>query len=343
MRKIAVVAFAGGCLLLAGCGGAFSPVELKGAGATGPYVAYAKWIEEFRKSDQSVNISYQPTGSADGIKQMQAGTVDFAGTDVPLSDEQIASMKVKPLHFPTFVSAEVVVYNIPGKGRGLNLSGSVIAQIFLGKIKKWSDAAIVKDNPGAKLPDLAITVVHRSDGSGSTYAFTDFLSQVSADFKKEVGKGAEVKWPVGVEAAGSDGIAEKVAATPGAIGYLELNNAGKKELTYASVQNAAGKFLLPSLQAIGASLGKEQELPDDFRISLANARGVEAYPICTVTWLLIPSKYADKDKAASMRRFLNWAYQQGMQAAMPLDYGILPQSPLERAREQVQRVTAATN
>jgi phosphate transport system substrate-binding protein len=331
-------------ITLAGCGGSAAtkvptgPVVLKGAGATAPYLAYSKWIEEYKKVDPGVQIQYQATGSGDGIKQLQAGAVDFAASDIPLTDQEVAGMSVKPLHFPALVGAIVPVYNLSGVKDNLQFTGDALAGIFSGKIKTWNDPAIAKANPGAGLPGTRIKIVHRSDVSGSTYALTDFLSLVNAPWKASIGKGGTVTWPGGEGAVGNEALAELVKKTPDSIGYVELNYAKTQGLRYGAVQNAAGKFQMPDIEALGSAEDVAQEMKDDFRGSIANSPAKNAYPISTLTWLLVPSKIADDAKRKAMREFLEWAYGPGQKIANSLDYDELQAPLIDRVRAQVKDI-----
>jgi phosphate transport system substrate-binding protein len=330
-------------LLLNGCDGGKAvtpsgPVILKGAGATAPYLAYAKWVAEYKKEDPAVDLKYQATGSGDGIRQLEAGEVDFAASDIPLSDAEIEKLKVKPYHFPTLVGAIVAVYNLPGLSTELKFTGDSLAGVFAGKIKSWNDPALAKANPDAALPAKRIVLIHRSDASGSTYALTDYLSQVSESWKSGAGRGATVEWPAGEGAKGNEAVAELVKKTPYSIGYVELNYAVEQKLPYGAVQNSAGQFRKPTLEALGAAVGSGENLRKDFRVSIVNAPAAEAYPICTLTWLVVPNTIPDAAKQKAMKRFLRWAYDSGIKLAMPMDYGILPPKSLDLVRDQIERI-----
>jgi phosphate transport system substrate-binding protein len=327
---------------LVGCGGGANeapsgPVQLKGAGATFPYVAYAKWFEEFKKADKNVDITYQQTGSEDGVKQYQAGTVDFAGTDIPLTDDEIAKSKVKPIHVPTLIGAVVPIYNIAGVSAPLNFTGEALAGILSGKIKRWNDPALTSVNPGVALPAAPIVVVHRADGSGTTYTLTDYLSKVSPEWKKSFGAAASVKWPVGETATGNEALAEKVKATPNSIGYVELNYAIANKINYGAVRNSAGKFRKADLEGLGAAVEAASK-GDDFRASLTNPPSPNAYPICAFTYLIMPAKIEDPAKRAAMRHFLQWMTDKGQKMAMSLDYGVLPPELLRKVEDVVDRM-----
>jgi len=329
--------------ILGGCDGGKAretsgPVVLKGAGATAPYLAYAKWIADFKKDVPTVDVQYRPTGSGDGIQQLEAGSVDFAASDIPLDDSEMKKMKVKPFHFPTLIGAIVPVYNLPGLSKDLQFTGDALAGIFSGKIKTWNDPILVKANPDVTLPTKPIALVHRSDASGSTYALTEYLGQVSPVWKQNIGRGATVKWPAGESASGNEALAELVKKTPYTIGYVELNYAIEQKLAYGLVQNSSGKFRKPTLEALAAAIGSEEALLKDFRTPIANAASPEAYPICTLTWLLIPSEISDPAKQKEMKRFLRWGYDAGIKLAMSMDYGILPPKLLEAVKDQVEKI-----
>jgi phosphate transport system substrate-binding protein len=339
-----LLATCGVTLLISGCGGGGGssapkgPLVLKGAGATAPYLAYSKWIAEYTKHDPSVALEYEQTGSSEGIRRLESGTVDFAASDIPLTDGQIENMKVKPFHFPTLVSAIAVVSNVPGISQDLRFTGDALAGIFSGRIKNWNDPALRKANPGVSLPGNPIAVIHRADDSGTTYAFTDYLSQVSEAWKSGPGRGATVKWSTGQEARGSEGIAELVKKTPYSISYLDLNYALQQQLAVGSVQNASGQFQKPTLEAVGAGAAPAEGAPRDFRMSIVNSAGANAYPICTLTWLIVPSEIPDQAKQRAMKRFLRWAYDSGIKLVLPMDYGMLPTEQLNRVRDQIERI-----
>jgi len=313
------------------------PVSLKGAGATAPYILYAKWVEAYRAAEPRLNLHYEPKGSGAGIEALKARTIDFAASDIPLTEEEIASMVVKPLHFPTAIEAIVPIYNIPNAPI-MNFTGEVLAGIFSGRIRNWNDRSIAALNPKASLPANVIEVVHRSDGSGSTYALTDYLSEVSESWKKEIGRGATVKWPTGNGASGNAALAEKVKTTPYAIGYVELNYAIQEKLSYGYVRNAAGKFEKPDFRAMGAAADAVQNMKSDFRASLVNSPAAGAYPICTLTWLIVPSQISDAGKLREMKRVLRWAYSDGQQIALKMDYGVLQPPLLDAVREQIEKI-----
>jgi phosphate transport system substrate-binding protein len=323
-------AFLGFCASVAVAAGASAQsVDLTGAGATFPYPIYSKWFSDYAKRT-GVRINYQSIGSGGGIRQLSEGTVDFGASDGPMSDEEMAKAKGGPvLHIPTVLGADVITYNLPSVIRPLNLTGDLIANIYLGKIVKWNDARIAAANPGVKLPAADILVVHRSDGSGTSYIFTDYLTTVNKAWAAGPGKGKEVKWPVGLGAKGNEGVAGQVKQLPGAIGYIELAYARQNHLPYAYVLNAAGEFVAPTIQSITAAaaasvrkLGKNT----DYRISIVNASGKGVYPISSFTWILLYKNQANPVKGKKLVDFLKWALHEGEKTASTLDYAPLPAS-----------------
>ncbi|MEO8910407.1 MAG: phosphate ABC transporter substrate-binding protein PstS [Gemmatimonadaceae bacterium] len=301
-------------------------VDLTGAGATFPYPIYSKWFSEYANLT-GVKINYQSIGSGGGIRQLQEQTVDFGATDSPMSDDELSKAKGGPiLHFPTVLGAVVITYNVPGLTTPINLTAKAIADIFSGKISKWNDARIASINPGVKLPASDILVVHRSDGSGTTYIFTDYLTTTAPGWAS-IGKGKEVKWPVGLGAKGNEGVAGQVKQTPGAIGYVELAYAKQNNLPTAAVTNKAGKAILPSVTSVtAAAAGAAQALPanTDYRISIANAPGNDSYPISSFTWIIVYQHQKDPVKGKKLVDFLNWALTTGEAEASTLDYAPLP-------------------
>jgi phosphate transport system substrate-binding protein len=302
-----------------------SAQNITAAGATFPEPIYNKWFIEYNQLHPNVKINYQPIGSGGGIRQVSDGTVDFGASDGPMTDDQLASAKVKVMHIPTVLGAVVPIYNIPSLSKPLNFSGDVIADIYLGKITKWNDPRLVKDNPGVSLPDKAILAVYRSDGSGTTYILTDYLSKVSPDWASKVGKNTSVKWPTGIGAVKSEGVSGMVRQTPGAFGYVELTYALSNKIEYGTVKNAAGKFLLGSPDgATAAAAALAKTMPSDYRVSITNAPGAASYPISSFTWLLIPTQFADTAKGAAVKDFLTWMLAHGESEASGLDYAPLP-------------------
>lgn len=323
MRKTLLAALL--VLGLVGTTGADSAVLLNAAGATFPYPIYSKWFDVYHTAHPNVQINYQSIGSGGGIRQLQAGTVDFGASDGPMTDEQLGQSKVKVLHFPTVLGAVVPTYNVPGVSGDLNFSQAALAGIYLGKITKWNDPEIVKANPGVKLPNDDIVVVHRSDGSGTSYIFTDFLSKVSGEWKSKVGTNTSVNWPVGLGGKGNEGVTGLVKQTPDSIGYIELIYAVQNKIPFGKVQNAAGKFVKADLAGVtAAAAGAAKDMPADFRVSIADAPGAASYPISSFTWLLIPAQIPDAGKKAAIKDFLKWMLKDGQTYNEALSYAVLP-------------------
>jgi phosphate transport system substrate-binding protein len=317
-------------------------VDLTGAGATFPNPLYTAWTHAYDVATK-VKVNYQSIGSGGGIRQITEQTVDFGATDGPMTDEELSKAKGGAImHFPTVLGADVLIYNVPEITQALKLTGPVIADIFLGKITKWNDPRIATLNSGVKLPPADILVVHRSDGSGTTFIFTDYLTNVSADWAKVVGRGKEVKWPVGLGAKGNEGVSGQVKQTPGSIGYTELTYARQNKLAYAHVQNAAGKFVEPTIESISAAAGGAQ-LPanTDWRVSIVNAAGANAYPIASFTWLLVYRNQADPVKGKKLKDFMRWFYGEGQKAAPALDYGPLPAALTRRLIARLDSIQVA--
>ena len=313
------------CTLALGAGVA-AQIQINGAGATFPNPIYSKWFSEYNKLKPEVRINYQPIGSGGGIRQVTAQTVFFGATDGPMTQEQILAAPSKILHLPTVLGADVPVYNLPGVSGELKFSGAVLADIFLGKVTKWNDPVLVKLNPAAKLPATDITVVHRSDGSGTTYIWVDFLAKVSPEWKKRVGVATSVNWPTGVGGKGNEGVAGLVQQVPGSIGYVELIYALQNKIAYGSVQNLAGEFMRASVQSVtAAAAGAAAKMPADFRVSITNAEGKGAYPISSFTWLLLYENPKDKAQSKVMVEFMKWALTDGQKYAAELGYAPLPQ------------------
>ncbi len=318
--------------------------DLNGAGATFPYPIYSKWFSDYAR-ESGVRINYQSIGSGGGIRQLTEGTVDFGATDAPMTDEEMARLESPVLHLPTVLGAVVVTYNLPGLSEPLELSGTVLADIFLGKITRWNDSRIAALNQGAALPASDILVVHRSDGSGTTYIFSDFLSAVSPAWQSGPGKGKELAWPTGIGAKGNEGVAGQVKQMPGAIGYVELAYATQNGLPYASVQNAAGNFVAPTIESVtAAAAGVVGTLPDDtdYRISIVNAPGADAYPISSFTYLLVYATQSDRKKADALLGFLRWYLREGEKSAASLDYAPLPPSMVARLEQRIGTITVAS-
>jgi phosphate transport system substrate-binding protein len=302
---------------------------INGAGATFPNPIYSKWFAEYHKSHANDEINYQSVGSGAGIKQVTEGTVDFGASDGPMNDEQLKAYQDKHgspiLHFPTVLGAAVPTYNIPGVTAALNFTPDALAGIFLGRVTKWNDPLIASANKGVSLPANDIVVVHRSDGSGTTYIWTDYLSKVSDDWKNKVGKGTSVNWPAGLGGKGSEGVTGLVKQTPNSIGYVELTYAAQNNIPYGAVKNASGAFIKADLAAVSAAAASSAKtMPDDFRVSITNPPGKAAYPIASFTWLLIPSKFSDAAKRDALKGFLKWALTDGQENAEALSYAKLP-------------------
>lgn len=311
--------------------------KLTGAGATFPYPIYSKWFSEYSAAHPGVEINYQSIGSGGGIKQATAGLVDFGATDGPMTDEQIAASKVKLLHIPTVLGAVVPIFNVTGV-QNLKFSPDVLADIFLGKISNWNDARIAKDNPGVKLPNEAIVVAHRADGSGTTYIFSDYLSKVSKDWANGPGKGTALNWPKGVAGKGNDGVAGYVRQLPGSIGYVELIYALQNKITFGEIKNAAGNWVKASIDGVTEAAASVKTMPADYRVSITNAPGAQAYPISSFTWLLVPAKSADAAKGKVLKDFLNWMLNDGENQVASLYYAPLPKALVEKEHKTVDNL-----
>ncbi len=321
---------------LAAAPGAHAQMTINGAGATFPNPIYTKWFDAYRKVDPSVQFNYQAIGSGGGQKQITEQTVDFGASDGPMSDESLAKAPGKILHIPTVAGAVVITFNEEGV-KNLKLDGPTIADIFLGKITKWNDPSIAKQNKGVKLPDDDISVVHRSDGSGTSYIFTDYLSAVSADWKSKVGKATSVSWPAGLGAKGNEGVAGSIKQTPGSIGYVELIYALQNKLPFADVKNADGEYVKASLDSITAALGTAN-IPADFRFSMVNAPGKTSYSIAGTTWLLVYQQPKDAAKGAKLVEFLKWAMKDGENMAKDLDYASLPEGVRAKVLDEINTI-----
>lgn len=318
-----------------------NPLLINGAGASFPNPIYTKWFSEYRKAASNVQINYQSVGSGAGIKQVTDGTVDFGASDGPMNDEQLKAYQDKHgspiLHFPTVLGAAVPTYNIPGVNATLNFTPEALAGIYLGKITKWNDPAIAGPNKGVNLPANDIVVVHRSDGSGTTFIWTDFLSKVSDEWKSKVGAGTSVNWPVGLGGKGSEGVTGQIKNAPNSIGYVELIYASANNIPYGNVKNSSGTFVKADLASVSAAAaGAAKNMPDDFRVSITNAPGKNAYPISSFTWLLIPAKFSDAGKRDAVKGFLKWMLSDGQKYAEGLSYAELP-------KEVVAKETKALN
>ena len=309
---------------------------INGAGATFPYPIYSKWFDEYAKVDPSVRFNYQSIGSGGGQKQILAQTVDFGASDGPMSDENLSKAPGKILHIPTVAGAVVISYNLDGNP-ALKLDGETIADVFLGKIKKWNDPKIAASNSGANLPDKEIVVVHRSDGSGTTFIFTDYLSKISPEWKSKVGTNTSVNWPAGIGGKGNEGVSGQVKQTPGALGYVELIYAIQNKMPYADVKNAAGQFVKPTIESVTAAFGTAN-IPDDFRFSMTNAPGNDAYPIAGATWLLVYEQQKDAAKGKKLVEFLKWALTKGEGMAKDLHYAPLPDAVQQRVLKRIDEI-----
>jgi phosphate transport system substrate-binding protein len=335
--RLASVVFA--ALLAAAAPALAQKIQINGAGATFPYPIYSKWFSEHNKMHPEVEINYQSIGSGGGIRQLTNQTVFFGATDGPMTSEQIQAAPGKILHLPTVLGGVVPIYNIPGVDSELKFTGKVLADIILGKLTKWNDAAITGLNPGVKLPGTDITVAHRSDGSGTTYIFVDYLSKVSPEFKEKVGIATAVNWPVGVGGKGNEGVAGLVKQTPGSIGYVELIYALQNKIDYGPVQNMSGEFVkcsIDSVTAAAAAAGKA--MPPDFRVSITNAPGQGVYPISSFTWLLLYESPKDKQRSKIMVDFMKWALTDGQKYVKDLGYAPLPDSVVSLEMEALKRI-----
>ena len=320
-------------------GEAMAETLVNGAGATFPYPLYSKWFTEYAKVDKDVKFNYQSIGSGGGIKQVTAQTVDFGASDKFLSDAELAAAPGKLIHIPTVMGAVVVTYNIPGVGTGLKLKSEDVADIYLGKITMWNDPRIADDNRGVNLPAKPIIVVHRSDGSGTTSIFTDYLTGVNAEWAQKVGKGASVKGPAGLGGKGNEGVAGQVKTTPYSIGYVELAYAFENKLPYASLKNQAGVFVEPSIRSTSAAAAAAvKQMPADYRISLVNQPGKDAYPVAGFTWLLVYQQQRDAYKGKKLVEFLNWSMVKGQKMAAPMLYAPLPESVVKMVQKTIKTI-----
>ena len=308
--------------------------KLTGAGATFPYPIYSKRFSEYSAAHPGVEINYQSIGSGGGIRQVTAGLVDFGASDMPMTDDALAASKIKLIHIPTVLGAVVPIFNVPGV-EDIKFSGDVLADIYLGKIASWNDARIAKDNPGVKLPDQKIIVVHRSDGSGTTFIWTDYFSKVSKEWENGPGKGSSPSWPVGVGGKGNEGVAGLVRQLPGAIGYVELIYALQNKISYGEVKNAAGNWEKGSIEGVTEAAASIKQLPADYRVSITNAPGANAYPISSFTYLLIPVHSADPAKGKVIKDLLSWIVNSGESEVSVLSYAPLPKSVAEKVLKTV--------
>jgi phosphate transport system substrate-binding protein len=322
--------------LLAMTAAAACAQDINGAGATFPYPIYSKWFTEYNQLHPDVKINYQSIGSGGGIRQVTEGTVDFGASDGPMSDEQLNSSKIKITHIPTVLGAVVPIYNLPGVNQELKFSQDAIAGIYLGKITKWNDPYIAHENPGVNLPDKQILPVYRSEGSGTTYIFTDWLSKVSPEWQQKVGKSTAVKWPVGIGQKGNEGVSGMVRQSPYAIGYVELIYALQNHIPFGMVRNHDGKYLKATIEGVtAAAAANAKNIPADYRVSITNAPGADSYPISSFTWLLIPTVAKDQAKGKALVGFLNWMIDHGEAEAPALSYAPLPKAVADRVKQTI--------
>jgi phosphate transport system substrate-binding protein len=315
---------------------------LNGAGATFPNPMYSKWFSDYHKMHADVQVNYQPIGSGGGIRQVTEGTVDFGASDMPMTDEQLreaqTKLKTKVLNIPTVLGAVVPAYNIPGVTGEVKFTPDVLAGIYIGRISNWNDPAIAAANPGVKLPNQEIIVVHRSDGSGTTFIWTDYLTKVSSDWKGQVGSGTSVKWPKGMGGKGNEGVSGLIRQLPGSIGYVELIYAIQNNIPYGSVKNSSGAFLKASLEGVTAAAASAPKMPADFRVSITNAPGKDAYPISSFTWLLIPEQSKDAAKGKMLADFLSWMVNDGQKLTQALAYAPLPDNVAAKVKDTIKQV-----
>jgi phosphate transport system substrate-binding protein len=335
--------FAIGVLALCAIVLADNALLINGAGATFPYPIYSKWFDVYHTKNPNIQFNYQSIGSGGGIKQVTEGTVDFGATDGPMNDDQLKAFQEKRgtaiLHFPTVLGADVPTYNIAGVSAALNFTSEALSGIFLGKVTKWNDPAIAGANKGVNLPAADIVVVHRSDGSGTTYIWTDYLSKISDEWKTKVGKGTSVNWPVGLGGKGNEGVTGLVKQTPNAIGYVELIYAVQNNIPYGSVKNSSGNFVKAELSSVtAAAAGAAKEMPEDFRVSITNASGKTAYPISSFTWLLVPEKIQDAGKRDAIKGFLKWMVGDGQGSVEALSYAKLPKEVAEMEMKAINKI-----
>jgi phosphate transport system substrate-binding protein len=339
MRIVKVLTVLAVLLAVASFAAAEGPVLLNAAGATFPYPMYSKWFDVYHQAHPGVQINYQSIGSGGGIRQLIDKTVDFGASDGPMNDDQLKQASVPILHFPTVLGADVPSYNVPGLSAELNFTPEAIAGIFLGKITKWNDPAIASANPGVKLPSDDIVVVHRSDGSGTTYIWTDYLSKISPEWQTKVGKATSVNWPVGLGGKGNEGVAGLIEQTPDSVGYIELIYAIQNKIAYGRVKNSSGAFVKADLASVSAAAAAASKfIPDDFRVSITNPEGKAAYPIASFTWLLIPSKFSDAGKRDAVKDFLKWMMTDGQQYCEGLSYAKLPKEVVAKEMKAIAQI-----
>jgi phosphate transport system substrate-binding protein len=343
MKRIAGNFLAALALALTAVVFAHAALSITGAGATFPSPMYSKWFDEYQKKNSEVQINYQSIGSGGGIKQVTEGTVDFGASDVPMTDEQLKAYQDKHgfgiLHFPTVLGAVVPTYNVPGVTAALNFTPEALAGIFLGKITKWNDPAIAGANKGVTLPAGDIVVVHRAEGSGTSFIWTDYLSKVSDEWKNKVGKGAAINWPVGLGGKGNEGVTGQIKNTPNSIGYVELIYAVSNNIPYGNIKNSSGSFVKAELATVtAAAAGAAKSMPDDFRVSITDAPGKNAYPISSFTWLLIPEKFSDAAKRDALKGFVKWMLTDGQNYTEQLSYAKLPKEVVAKEEKALAKV-----
>jgi phosphate transport system substrate-binding protein len=339
MRIVKVLCLLAVLLALATYSVAEGQVLLNAAGATFPYPMYSKWFDVYHQAHPNIQINYQSIGSGGGIRQLIDKTVDFGASDGPMNDDQLKQASVPILHFPTVLGADVPSYNLPGVSAELNFTPDTIAGIFLGKITKWNDPAITGANPGVKLPSDDIVVVHRSDGSGTTYIWTDYLSKISPEWQSKVGKATSVNWPVGLGGKGNEGVAGLIQQTPDSVGYIELIYAIQNKIAYGRVKNSSGAFVKADLVSVSAAAAAASKfMPDDFRVSITNPEGKAAYPIASFTWLLIPAKFGDAAKRDAVKDFLKWMMTDGQQYCEGLAYAKLPKEVVTKEMKAIAQI-----
>jgi phosphate transport system substrate-binding protein len=340
MRLVKILSVLAVLMVVATIGvAAAGQVLLNAAGATFPYPIYSKWFDQYHQTHSNVQINYQSIGSGGGIRQLLDKTVDFGASDGHMTDEQLKQASVPILHFPTVLGADVPSYNLSGVSGELNFTPEALGGIFLGKITKWNDPAITSANPGVKLPSSDIVVIHRSDGSGTTYIWTDYLSKISPEWKQKVGTATSVNWPIGLGGKGNEGVAGLVQQTPNSLGYIELIYAIQNKIAYGRVKNSSGEFVKADLASVSAAAAAAAKfMPDDFRVSITNPEGKAAYPIASFTWLLIPSKFADAAKRDVVKDFLKWMITDGQNSCEPLAYAKLPKEVVAKEMKAIAQI-----
>jgi phosphate transport system substrate-binding protein len=339
MRILKVFGVLAVLLAVATYSAAAGQVLLNAAGATFPYPIYSKWFDVYHTAHSNVQINYQSIGSGGGIRQLLDKTVDFGASDGPMNDDQLKQASVPILHFPTVLGAAIPAYNVPGVQGDLNFTPAALSGIFLGKVTKWNDPAIASANPGVNLPKDDIVVVHRSDGSGTSYIWTDYLSKVNTEWQTKVGKGTSVNWPVGLGGKGNEGVSALIQQTPGSLGYIELIYAVQNHVPYGKVKNSSGAFVKADLASVSAAAAAAAKfIPDDFRVSITNPEGKAAYPIASFTWLLIPSKFSDPAKRDVVKDFLKWALTDGQQYCEGLTYAKLPKEVVAKEMKAIAQI-----